>query len=330
MRSGIAAAGNWIIDRVKVIDVYPTQDALANILAESSSNGGAPYNVLKALSKLGLDIPLEGIGLVGNDLDGKRILEDCELHGIKTSQLRQTIEAPTSYTDVMSVKETGRRTFFHQRGANALLRAEHFDFETTRSSHLHLGYLLLLDSLDEPDEIYGTAAARVLADAKSHGLTTSIDIVSEDSDRFRDTVLPALKFADVVFMNEFELSRTTGHLVSGTNTPELLKAGEALMAEISGHLVVHTPLRVFAFSKNGTCENHGSVNLPDHLIRGAVGAGDAFAAGFLASHIQGNSIQDCLRTGVCVAASSLLAPDSSSGILPLDDCFTMANEHGYH
>jgi hypothetical protein len=45
-RSGILAGGNWIVDRTKMIDVYPAQDSLANIIRETSSNGGSPYKVL--------------------------------------------------------------------------------------------------------------------------------------------------------------------------------------------------------------------------------------------------------------------------------------------
>ncbi|MBT6852465.1 MAG: carbohydrate kinase family protein, partial [Opitutae bacterium] len=30
-RSGILAGGNWIIDQVKIIDVYPKHEQLANI-----------------------------------------------------------------------------------------------------------------------------------------------------------------------------------------------------------------------------------------------------------------------------------------------------------
>lgn len=329
-RSGIAAAGNWIIDRVKVIDVFPAQDALANILEESSGNGGAPYNVLKDLAKLELGIDLQGIGLVGNDSDGERILRDCEHFGIDTSLVAKTDKAPTSYTDVMTVESTGRRTFFHQRGANALLRAEHFDFERIRASHLHLGYLLLLDGLDEVDEVYGTAASRVLAIAKDQGLTTSIDVVSEDSDRFRSTVLPALKHADVVFMNEFELSRTSGIEFGNDDQNRLLQAGEALKEQTEGRLVVHTPERVFAFSSDGKRKEHGSVRMPDDKIRGAVGAGDAFAAGYLTGFVRQDRVEDCLRAGVCVAASSLMAPDSSSGVMPLSQCLELADRYGYN
>ena len=116
-RSGIIAGGNWLIDHVKVIDVWPEQDSLATILEESWGNGGGPYNVLKDLAKLGAEFPLEGIGLVGEDASGERIREDCRAHGIDVRQLRTTREAPTSFTDVMTVAATRRRTFFHQRGA---------------------------------------------------------------------------------------------------------------------------------------------------------------------------------------------------------------------
>ena len=35
-RRGILAGGNWIVDRPMIIDVYPVQDSLANILRETS------------------------------------------------------------------------------------------------------------------------------------------------------------------------------------------------------------------------------------------------------------------------------------------------------
>lgn len=131
-RHGILAGGNFIIDHVKLIDAWPQQDMLANILSEKSSNGGGPYNLLKDLSAMQTGYSLEAAGLVGEDANGDWILRDCQAAGIDTAQLRQTGNAPTSYTDAMTVAGTGRRTFFHQRGANALLGETHFDFSRTR------------------------------------------------------------------------------------------------------------------------------------------------------------------------------------------------------
>ena len=41
-RKGIIAGGNWIVDQIKLIEVYPQEERLANILRELTSNGGAP------------------------------------------------------------------------------------------------------------------------------------------------------------------------------------------------------------------------------------------------------------------------------------------------
>src|SRR5690606_24750006 len=125
-RSGLLAAGNWILDQVKLIDKFPVEQSLVNILGEYTSNGGSGYNILIDLKKLGAHFPLEALGLVGNDSNGNRIVEHCREVGIDVQQLHTTPDVPTSYTIVTSVKHTGRRTFFHHRGANSLLDIEHF------------------------------------------------------------------------------------------------------------------------------------------------------------------------------------------------------------
>ena len=52
-RCGILAGGNWIIDQVKLIDVYPKPEQLGNIHGQSQGTGGAPFNVLVDLAKSG-------------------------------------------------------------------------------------------------------------------------------------------------------------------------------------------------------------------------------------------------------------------------------------
>jgi sugar/nucleoside kinase (ribokinase family) len=83
-RSGILAGGNWIVDRPKIIDVYRAQDSLANIIRETSSNGGSPYNVLIDLARLQAPFRPSAVGLVGDDAAGEFICSDCRAHGIDT------------------------------------------------------------------------------------------------------------------------------------------------------------------------------------------------------------------------------------------------------
>src|SRR5258706_4236957 len=107
-RRGILGGGNWIIDQVKLVDVYPQREQLANIRSQSPGTGGAPYNVLVNLAKLGADFPLSAAGLVGKDALGDVILADCRKHKIDTRFLAKTSEADTSYTDVMTEEGNGR------------------------------------------------------------------------------------------------------------------------------------------------------------------------------------------------------------------------------
>ena len=207
---GLLAGGNWIIDQVKMIDVYPQPEQLSNIRSQSQGTGGAPYNVLVDLAKSGAPFPLFGAGLVGKDALGQEILEACRQHQIDIRHLGATPKAPTSYTDVMTELGHGRRTFFHARGANALWQGAGLDFERTRPRIFHLGYLLLLDALDEPDAKFGTKAARLLAPAQRAGVKTCVDVVSEDSDRFARIVNPALRYVDYCILNEIEAGKTTG------------------------------------------------------------------------------------------------------------------------
>src|SRR5712664_2762148 len=95
-RRGLLAGGNWIIDQVKMIDVYPQPEQLGNIRGQSQGTGGAPYNVLIDLAKSGASFPLLGAGLVGQDDLGEQILQDCRRHDIDIRHLAMTPKARTS------------------------------------------------------------------------------------------------------------------------------------------------------------------------------------------------------------------------------------------
>jgi len=332
-RSGILAGGNWIIDHVKIVDRFPEQDALASILSEATGTGGSPYNILVDLAKLGASFPLEGVGLVGDDADGRTILAVCERFGIDSTQLRLTTEVGTSHTDVMTVESTGRRTFFHYRGANALLDEEHFDLAASQAKIFHLGYLLLLDSLDEIAGDGSTGAARLLKQARDLGFKTSLDVVSEDSDRFAKIVTPALPHIDYLVVNEFEAGRSSGVEVTVDGEISFKRLSEAaaklLDAGVSEWVIIHCPEGALARNSGGEETVHGSVNIPAGEIAGAAGAGDAFAAAVLLGLHDGHPILDCLRMGACAAASNLTHPTCTEGVLPLDQCLSRGEERGF-
>ena len=333
LRSGILAGGNWIVDAVKIIDTWPQQDALANIFSTSKGAGGSPFNVLVDLGLMGVGFPLAGVGLIGDDDNGAWILELCARLGIDTTDLQPTHAAPTSYTDVMTVQANGRRTFFHARGANALLEASHFDFSVTSARIFHLGYLLLLDRLDLPSPTHGTIAAEVLSRAQHAGLKTSIDVVSEDSDRFPKIVLPALKYVDLCIMNEFEAGRVTGRKIrvnEALDRAELRRAMDDLLAAgVRERVVVHFPEGGCALGRDGAWDVHGSVRLPPDYIKGAAGAGDAFTAGILLGWHEDWPVQRALQAALCAAAANLSDETCTGGLRSLDECLALGKRYGF-
>jgi sugar/nucleoside kinase (ribokinase family) len=330
-RHGLLAGGNWIIDQVKMIDIYPQPEQLGNIRSQSQGTGGAPYNVLIDLAKSKAPFPLLAAGLVGQDPLGEQILADCRNRRIDVRHLRNTPKAPTSYTDVMTEQGHGRRTFFHARGANALWRGEDLDFTRIRVRIFHLGYLLLLDALDGLDAKFGTKAARLLAAAQAAGVKTSVDVVSEDSDRFSKIVNPALQHVDYCILNEIEAGKTTGFKVRQSegrlDTTALRHAAGALLQQgVRELVVIHFPEGVFARTRTGDDFWQSSLKLPPNYIGGTAGAGDAFCAGVLLGLHEDWDVQKCLRTGVCIAAASLSDPTCTHGVKSLASSMSLAKK----
>lgn len=314
---GIAVAGNALLDYYKVVDSYPEESALTTIRTVSSAPGGLLCNCALGLARLDPDLRIPVVGVIGADADGDFLMEHLHRHpGIDTAQLHRA--GRTSFTDVMEDSSTKTRTFFHYRGSNADLDVEHFDFDALDADVLHVGYVLLLDALDRPDAGFGTRMARLLAKAKAHGLRTSIDVVSEQSDRFSRLVPPALRHTDYCIINEVEAARSTGVRVTrgGVVDPARLReAAQALLdLGVSTWAVIHWPGGAAGMSRDGEWVTRPGVKLLPHQIVTTTGAGDAFASGVLHAAWSRRSLAEALETGIGAAACSLLAGNATDGI----------------
>jgi sugar/nucleoside kinase (ribokinase family) len=336
MRKGITAGGNWINDLIKFVDSYPDEGNLANILkTEPPANGGCAYSVLLDLAKLKTGIPLQAVGAIGDDEHGDFILNDCKENKICTSLLKKREGQTTSYTDVITVQSNGHRTFFHARGANATLDIADFEIDKIKGRICLVGYLLLLDKLDEPDKKFGTRAAKLLSMFREAGIETAIDVVSENSDRFNRIVTPSLKFTDYLIFNEIEAGKVLEKKIrrkdGSINFKDASEAADALIKTGVGKMVViHFPEGAVATVKENNKiirESVKSLKLPKGFIKGTVGAGDAFCAGCLSQIYKGESIANILKFGNGVAAASLNHPTASQGITSIDQVMELIEQY---
>lgn len=325
-RRGIISVGNWLVDSVKFVDTYPSKGMLTNIRKVEEGLGGCSHNVLVDLAALNTGLPLYAGGCIGNDKYGRMVLDACDKYGINRENIKVLENVPTSYTDVMSeIGGSATRTFFHCYGANAELREKDVLACNTGARIFHLGYLLLLPELDKEDSEYGVVAARTLKCLQEKGYETSVDVVSEEGERFRKVVLPCRKYTDYLIINEVEAGACLGvdlRNADGTvDTERVRTAAHDLMRGTDMKIcVIHYPEGGFACSGPGRKECFiKSEMLPPDEIVSAVGAGDAFCAGVLYSIHEGWEMEKMLRFATVCARMNLRSPTSTGGAASLKE-----------
>lgn len=331
MPNGIAVAGNIVADTIKIIDSYPLPGMLSSILSVSRATGGAVPNMAIDLKLMDPKMTVKAVGLVGDDDNGNFVTRTMASCGIDVSGVKRMKGAATAFTDVMTVKETGARTFFHARGANSLFSPEHIEFSALEGcSIFHIAYALLLDEMDKPDPKYGTVMARTLREASEKGFVTSMDVVSEQGDRFARVVTPSLQYCDYLIINEIEASGICGipardedgRLVS-ENIKHMLSA--LLEKGVRRLAAVHAPEGGWCMVKDGSFFRRPSLKYPAGYVQGTVGAGDAFCAGMLYALNRGDSPDGALGIGV-KAAACVLGKQGGFGMKPIFEIDKMGAE----
>lgn len=319
-RNGILAAGVWLIDHTKHIDHYPEPSRLATISEITRSNGGGAFNLLVDLAKLEADFPLTGAGLIGTDANGDWIESICRSHRINTESIHRTRELPTSCTDVMTERATGRRTFFYLPGANQRFAAEHIPFSRSTARIFYLGYPGLLPAIDARDS---SGVSDVLQRAAEAGFVTAMDLVSADGCPWK-SIAQALPWVDILFTNEWEAARLLDLPSAAENAltrGDLISFGRALLGRgVRRAVVVHSAHGAICTDAGGSSSACGAVAVPADQIQGTCGAGDALAAGFLLKAHDGKPWEDCLELGVCAAAMCLRDLTSSNGLKSAPEC----------
>ena len=318
-RKGIIGVGNWIVDSVKFITVYPQKGNLTNIVGQDQGLGGCAHNVLADLASLKSGLPLYAGGCIGDDEYGRMCLDACDRLGIDSANIKVLPGEATSFTDVMSEIEGGRaRTFFHCRGANAKLTVEQVLDCKCPAKIFHLGYLLLLDGLDKEDPEYGVAAARALDGLSKQGYETSVDVVSEEGDRYQKVVLPCLPYTDYFIVNEVEAEKSLGITLrrdDGTiDMGDVENAARALLDKgVRKMVVIHFPEGGVVATKDGRCCSAPSFSPAKEEIVSTVGAGDAFCAGSLYAIHEGYNLEDLLDFASACARFNLFSSTSTGG-----------------
>lgn len=303
-RKGIAVVGTLLVDNIYEISAYPAEGELTQIRDVRLSCGGLVPNNGIGLKRIAPRMPVFAVGKIGADDAGAYALSVMRAAGVDVSLVKVAECERTSFTDVMSIPG-GQRTFFTYPGACATFGAEDIPWDKLSCKMLHLGYFLLLDRVDAGDGL------QILKKAKEKGILTSIDLVSENSDRYA-LVLPCLPYVDNLIINEIEAGKLAGMEPTRENLPAI--ADKLLSLGVRQRVIIHQP-------ELGLCKTRESLTvlpsckLPKGYVKGKTGAGDAFCSGALIAIERGAADRDILELAEAAAVASLTAPDATSGIM---------------
>ncbi len=332
MRRGIICAGCWTLDRIKIIDQWPAEESLARIIEQDQLGGGSGHNASLDLKSLDSNLPVFGMGLLGEDPEGDFLFQQAQSNQIESTGLLRIKEQHTSYTDVFTVASTGKRTFFHSPGANDALTPEQLDFSNTPAKMLHLGLLGLHATLDSPWGDDPNGWVTVLKAAKAAGLQTNVELVSIQPERNRKLCLPCLPYLDTLIVNDQEI----GGLANIETIPNGVvcinsctqAATKILDAGAMHTVVVHYPQGSVCIQKGKEPIISTSFDVPAADIVSSVGAGDAFASGILYGLHEGWEIHQSLELAHAASAASLRSSTTVGAVGSVEECLAYAHACG--
>ncbi|HEY8363157.1 MAG TPA: carbohydrate kinase [Tissierellaceae bacterium] len=255
----VVALGELLIDFT-----WSGYSSAGNVLFERNP-GGAPANVLVAVSKLGGKGAF--IGKVGNDIFGYFLKGVLERYNINTVGLKFSNEANTTLAFVY-LDELGERSFSFYRnpGADMMLRPEDLELELLDNTKIfHFGSLSLTD---EPAR---DATLKALEYAKSKRITVSYDpnwrpALWKSDMIAREKMSLGLEYADVLKVSKEEMEFLTGYSDLEVGSKSLFDRGAKLV--------------VITLGAKGCYYRHvsgtGHVSTYDVKVVDTTGAGDAF------------------------------------------------------
>jgi sugar/nucleoside kinase (ribokinase family) len=217
---------------------------------------------------------------------------------------------------MVMVDPDGERRFVHYIGANARLKLEDVDLDLVESaSILHVAGALVLPGLD------GAPTATLLQRARAAGVTTFLDTVWDDTGRWMEVLAPCLPHVDYFVPSLSEARALTGRDVPRDVARALLERGVGtvgLKMGAGGCLVMTGSGDLF--------------HIPAFEVRAvdSTGAGDAFAAGFIAGVWQGWSLERTARLANAVGALCVTGSGASGGVRSLAETLAFIASNPRH
>lgn len=286
------------------VDTYPKRGELILCDSMSTSIGGCAANTGIGLQKLG--VPTAIIGKVGRDSFGDFVRQTLTDYQLDTRGVALADTVSTSSTMVI-ISSDAERSFIHYIGANADFTADDIKWDLIKDAKLlHIAGHFIMPAFD------GNPCAEVLQRAQKLGIKTSLDTAWDASGRWMETLRPTLAHLDYFVPSFSEAQKCVDPKFTSPRDVAKVFADAGVgtvglkMGERGSYIR----------GKDGT-----ELQLPPYRVKAvdANGAGDAFAAGFLAGVMHGFDLEATGKLANATGANVVTAVGAVAGYKSLEE-----------
>lgn len=312
MSADILVLGSSTVDVIaRPVDEFPPLGGVRHFGELTMTNGGCALNCCVALRKLGLACEL--ITKLGDDWLGDFLLEQIRRAGIEHPAVTRQAGRSTPFTFV-AVRSDGQRSFLHHPGTDVDFCRQDVPVERLRGARFcFFAGAMVLPRFDGPP------AAGVLAEARRAGAVTLLDNVFVDRaerSRWEWAIGPCLPNLDFYVPSESEASALTGCREPSAMAAAILSAG------CKGAVIKLGARGAFYALANGQQGRVPAFRVA--AVADTTGAGDSWAAGFLAGLHQQMPLPEAIELANATAAMDIQHPGAASGVRCLAEVLAFA------
>ncbi len=270
-----------------------------------STPGGSAANTIHGLARLGVSTGFAGV--VGDDAEGKTLLEDFNRVGVDAGRIKVKPGAKTGSVLCLSDRR-GRRSLYVTPGANSLLTMDDLDLTgINRAEMLHLSSFADERQFKVSRELLGRLASSVKVSFSPGALYVSKGLKA---------LSPILARTHVLFINRSEIQQLTGEDFN-TGAETCLKRGCRIVVVTMGKGASYKTTMATSYIRDAS--NEYIIESKPGDKKDTTGAGDAFATGFLYGLLKGKGLEECGRLGDIIAQFSIKKTGAREGLPTLTE-----------
>jgi len=269
--------------------------------------GGSAANTTYGLARLGVSAGF--LGAVGDDEEGRMLLEDFNRAGVDSNHIR-TKKAKTGETFCFTDRR-GRRAIYVLPGANSMLESDDIDL-----AYISQARILHLSSFADEGQL---TIQKELVQRIPPSVKVSLAPGSIYAAKGMETLAPIIRRAHVLFLNRGEVEQLTGEDFRA-GAQRCLNEGCQMVAVTLGPGIKKGTITAICYLASNEGEYMIEAKKTGRRPKGdTIGAGDAFAAGFLFGLLRGKGVEECGYLGDLIARLSIAKFGARAGLPSLQE-----------